>query len=180
MRVKVTGKPGLPDALAELGPWRVRVLIGRNGIISAEKKRESDGCTPTGIYRMMYGFFRPDRVTDPLATPVDRSTPGRHLLWMPMTPNMGWCDAPHNPLYNQFVPVGFPASYERLWRDDQSYDYVIVLDHNSPAQPGFGSAVFVHLWDDHAVHTAGCVAFRKGHLLEMLARGVDEIEIVQG
>ncbi len=179
-RVRVIGKPGLPDALAELGPWRVRVLVGRNGVTPADKKRESDGCTPTGVYRMMYGIYRADRVPDPLANPTDTTVPGRHLVWIPMAPNMGWCDAAHNPLYNQFVPVGFPASHERLWREDASYDYLLVLDHNSPATPGRGSAIFVHVWDDHALHTSGCVAFRKGHLVEMLGRGVNEIEIVQG
>ena len=42
------------------------------------------------------------------------------------------------------VPPGSKA--DRLWRDDQLYDFIIEIDHNTrPRVAGRGSAVFIHV-----------------------------------
>ncbi|MBT4146478.1 MAG: hypothetical protein HOE45_06300 [Gammaproteobacteria bacterium] len=85
----------------------------------------------------------------------------------------GWCDDPSDTAYNKAVMLPYHASAEALWRDDDLYDVLVVLGHNdSPALPGKGSAIFMHvakdLDDKDYLGTEGCVSLRKTHLLELL------------
>jgi L,D-peptidoglycan transpeptidase YkuD (ErfK/YbiS/YcfS/YnhG family) len=134
--------------------------VGRNGIVPAAVKREGDGCTPAGIYAIRHVLYRPDRVAPPLtALPVRR-----------IRPHDGWCDAADHPQYNRLVPRPFPASHEQLWRTDHLYDLIVVLGYNDdPVVPGKGSAIFMHVATADYRGTAGCVALRLDHLLELLA-----------
>jgi len=60
---------------------------------------------------------------------------------------------------------------EDLWRDDHLYDLVVVVGHNDdPPVPGLGSAIFIHLRRDDHGPTAGCVAFARDDLLDLLGR----------
>ena len=125
-----------------------------------------------GRYRVLYGFYRPDRVR---LTEAQK----RHFQWLEITPHLGWCDAPHDPAYNSIVPVGYPASHEVLWREDSAYDWVLVISHNLPAQPNMGSAVFIHQLHRGKVATAGCVALAPMDLEHILTTGFSEIEIIK-
>ena len=61
-------------------------------------------------------------------------------------------------------------SAERLWRDDDVYDLVVVLGHNDdPVIPGAGSAIFLHLARPGYSHTEGCVALARDDLEVLLA-----------
>jgi L,D-peptidoglycan transpeptidase YkuD (ErfK/YbiS/YcfS/YnhG family) len=63
------------------------------------------------------------------------------------------------------------AGHERLWRDESVYDLILVIGHNDdPVRPGLGSAVFVHVAHDDYRPTAGCVAFARDDLVEILAQ----------
>ena len=70
----------------------------------------------------------------------------------------------------------YPASAEKLWRDDRLYDVVVVLRYNElPRMRGRGSAIFMHLAHgcDRAAHykpTAGCIALSGRDLRLVLAR----------
>lgn len=135
------------------------VAIGRGGI--TQNKREGDGATPAGTWRLMGGGYRADRVMPPPA-PIDLRAIGPHDLW---------CDAPEDTLYNHAVRAPYSASHERLRRADPLYDIFIVTDWNWPeASPGKGSAIFVHCWRGPRKPTAGCLAFRPDHLHWILAR----------
>lgn len=128
--------------------------IGRGGITA--QKREGDGATPAGRHRIAGMLFRPDRI-------AARDLP----RWAePIGPGDLWCDAPDHPAYNQLVRAPFAASHERLSRPDPLYDLILITDWNWPtAQPGRGSAIFVHTWRAPRYPTAGCVAFRRDHLI---------------
>ncbi|MCP5405044.1 MAG: hypothetical protein H6922_02335 [Pseudomonadaceae bacterium] len=148
----------------------VDCLIGRSGALPASDKREGDGATPLGRWQVLYGFYRADRVAKPKGK----------LLWTPLTERDGWCDGAGDALYNQWVPVGYGASHEVMWREDAAYDYVVVLSHNQPPVDGMGSAVFLHVWREEATHTAGCVALKAEDLvgvLDELGLG-DAVEVV--
>ncbi|MBL6427520.1 MAG: L,D-transpeptidase family protein [Maritimibacter sp.] len=135
------------------------VAIGRGGI--TQNKREGDGATPAGTWRLMGGGYRADRVMPPPA-PIGLRAIGPHDLW---------CDAPEDTLYNHAVRAPYSASHERLRRADPLYDIFIVTDWNWPeASPGKGSAIFVHCWRGPRKPTAGCLAFRPDHLRWILAR----------
>ena len=161
MQLVVRTQPGQPNATAHWQGQSFPCLVGRNGPIAAELKREGDGHTPQGTWPLVRGLFRPDRVTAPLNPPVP---------WAPLTPSMGWCDAPNDALYNQPCPQGYPASHEALWRDDTAYDYVGVLDYNlHPVVPHAGSAIFLHVWHPGSTVTQGCVALNVNDLTPMLS-----------
>jgi L,D-peptidoglycan transpeptidase YkuD (ErfK/YbiS/YcfS/YnhG family) len=116
-------------------------------------------------------YYRPDRVGRPrTALPIAE-----------ITPALGWCDAPGDANYNRPVPLPYPASHERLWREDHLYDLLLVLGFNdAPRAQRRGSAIFLHLTHPDYRPTEGCVAIAPAammRLLERLALG-DELLIV--
>jgi L,D-peptidoglycan transpeptidase YkuD (ErfK/YbiS/YcfS/YnhG family) len=169
MLLKVYGALGSPVGRAEIGDFNTQVVLGRNGVIATAAKREGDGCTPLGTFKVLYGFYRPDRIK----TPTEQN-----FKWLPLTPALGWCDDPTDPAYNALVPAGYAASHEALWREDTAYDRLLVISHNLPAIAGFGSAVFIHLLHPGKAATAGCVALSVADFDEIVRRGVSEIEIL--
>lgn len=123
--------------------------IGRKGAIRYQNGREGDEKTPKGQYVMRFGLYRGDRVP----------TPKSRLNFRPLRDDDGWCDAKDDPAYNRFIRLPYPASHERLWREDGAYDLIIVMSHNdSPPLSGLGSAVFIHVTPPDDRNTLGCVA----------------------
>ncbi len=162
MDLLVTALAGSTEGRLVGGDFACPVVLGKNGVISATHKREGDGCTPLGRYKILYGCYRPDRVHAPLHN---------GLPWLPLTPNLGWCDAPEDAAYNTIVPVGYGVSHEALWREDSAYDRLLVIGHNLPAVPHMGSAVFIHQLHPGKAYTAGCVALAADDFTAMLALG---------
>ena len=55
--------------------------------------------------------------------------------------------------------------YEKLFRQDHKYDYLIVINYNiKRTHPNKGSAIFIHLTKNYNP-TAGCVALKKKDFL---------------
>ena len=137
----------------------VRCAIGRGGI--RQDKREGDRATPGGAFRLLGGFFRPDRVL--------RKAWGSPMR--PARPSDGWCDDPGSALYNRRVVVPCRASHEKLWRADRLYDLVIILDYNiHPRRKNRGSAIFLHCARADFAPTSGCIALRLDDLRRLLPR----------
>jgi L,D-peptidoglycan transpeptidase YkuD (ErfK/YbiS/YcfS/YnhG family) len=160
-----------PDGHIDLNGRRVRCALGKAGLIAAADKREGDNRSPVGVWAIRRVLYRPDVYPD---------GPTTALPITPMAPDDGWCDAPDDPAYNQSVRLPYPASVERLWRDDAVYDLVGILAHNDdPPIPGLGSAIFLHLARDGYPGTEGCVALARGDLEALLtiAKPGDAIEI---
>lgn len=141
--------------------WRggqVPCTLGRAGVRQA--KREGDGASPAGCFAFRRVLYRPDR----LAPPVTR------LPCAAIDPDDGWCDAPADPAYNRQIRLPYPASAERLWRDDRVYDIIVVLGHNDdPVVAGAGSAIFLHLAREDGGPTEGCVGLARAAMIELLA-----------
>jgi L,D-peptidoglycan transpeptidase YkuD (ErfK/YbiS/YcfS/YnhG family) len=160
-----------PDGQIELNGRTVRCALGTAGVIAAADKREGDNRSPVGVWMIRQVLYRPD---------VYPNGPTTALPVAAMAPDDGWCDAPGDPAYNRPVKLPYPASAERLWRDDAVYDLVGVLAHNDdPPVPGLGSAIFLHLAREDYSGTEGCVALARGDLEALLAiaRPGDAIEI---
>lgn len=139
----------------------IRCALGRGGVIEADRKREGDGATPLGTWSLRRVLWRPDRLESPATV----------LPAEPIRPDDGWCDDPADPAYNRPVTHPYPASAERMWRDDELYDVVVVLAHNDdPPVPGLGSAIFLHCAKPGWPTTEGCVALRREDLLAVLAQ----------
>ena len=59
-------------------------------------------------------------------------------------------------------------SAEHLYRDDDIYDIVCVLNYTtSPVIPGRGSAIFLHIAKPGFLGTEGCIAIEKEPLIEI-------------
>lgn len=138
----------------------IPITIGRNGFCLTQNKQEGDGKTPIIDLEPVALFYRPDRVRC-IKT---------FLPTFPIYKNDGWCDAPLDREYNQYVHLPFRASAENLYRQDHRYDYILVTNYNFPdAQPYKGSAIFIHIMHEDKTPTAGCIGFRADDLKRIIA-----------
>jgi L,D-peptidoglycan transpeptidase YkuD (ErfK/YbiS/YcfS/YnhG family) len=157
----------------DLGPRKAACALGKGGLKPAADKREGDGAAPIGIWPIRRLLYRPDKGQPPITA----------LETAPIGPDDGWCDAPGDPAYNRPVTLPYPASAERMWRDDGLYDLVVVLGHNDdpPVSP-LGSCIFLHLAKPNYAPTEGCVALSRADMEDFLARAQpgDALEIKQG
>ncbi len=142
------------------GTNQVSCALGRGGVTGAEDKREGDGASPIGTWTIRRFLYRADRL----------QKPNTKLPLTAIQPHDGWCDASHDPSYNQAVTLPYPASCENLWREDGVYDLVGILGHNDdPVVPDRGSAIFLHLARPGYLPTEGCIALSLEHMLEVMA-----------
>jgi L,D-peptidoglycan transpeptidase YkuD (ErfK/YbiS/YcfS/YnhG family) len=166
----VRRKPGHPTrGWLMAGPLALPVALGRGGIKA--NKREGDGGTPRGTFRLRRLWWRADRVPRPLT----------HLPVRPITGADGWCEDPGDRRYNQPIRLATGQPGDRLKRDDRLYDFIIEIDHNTrPRISGRGSAVFVHVARPGFAPTAGCVALKPDALRRLIARVGPNTKIVIG
>lgn len=158
------------DGQLTLNGRKVPCAIGRGGMIAAADKREGDGASPIGLWPIRRFVYRADRLAQPIT----------QLPISPIRPENGWCDTPHDRLYNQPVTLPYPVSAEQMWREDHVYDLVGILGHNDdPPIAGMGSAIFLHLARDGFTPTEGCIALGIEDMLELmrLAQPGSAIEI---
>ena len=133
--------------------------IGKNGVSS--HKKEGDGCTPVGEYSLGSIYFRRDRLV----------LPNTELSKVIINQNTGWCDDIHSDDYNQPITFPFKYSAERLYREDNIYDIICVINYNfEPVIKGKGSAIFMHIAKDNYSGTEGCVALRQDDLIKILSQ----------
>ena len=136
-----------------VGNFNFKCCIGKNGV--KKHKVEGDDSTPKGIFRIGTLYYRKDRVVKPttnLKTKVIKS-------------NIGWCNDSINKFYNKEIKVQKKIRYEKLYRKDHKYDYLIVINYNiKKILPGKGSAIFIHLTKNY-YPTAGCIALKKKDFL---------------
>jgi L,D-peptidoglycan transpeptidase YkuD (ErfK/YbiS/YcfS/YnhG family) len=139
----------------------IACALGRSGL--TQVKREGDGASPRGRFRLRGGAYRPDKFG---------TRPATALPLRPTRPGDGWCDDAGDRRYNR--PIALPApgiSAERLWREDGLYDLVIDLDYNrGPIRRGRGSAIFLHVAREGYAPTEGCVALKRADLARLLRR----------
>jgi L,D-peptidoglycan transpeptidase YkuD (ErfK/YbiS/YcfS/YnhG family) len=132
--------------------------LGKSGI--AARKREGDGATPRGTFRMVTLLERPDR-GQVMASQLPRRIIRR---------NDGWCDDQRDRNYNRPVRLPYGGGHEKLSRQDCAYDALVILDCNlHPRKRGAGSAIFFHLIREGATFTEGCVAVSARDMRAILA-----------
>jgi L,D-peptidoglycan transpeptidase YkuD (ErfK/YbiS/YcfS/YnhG family) len=137
----------------------IPVVLGRAGI--AADKREGDGATPRGRFRLTRLWWRPDRLP----------RPGTRLPVRRIDQALAWCEDPTDRRYNRPFRRSANEPGDRLWREDRLYDLVIELSHNTrPRVAGRGSAVFVHVARPDRSGTAGCVALDAKDLRRLIGR----------
>ncbi len=159
-RLAVRRKPAQPTrGVLRAGLLALPVALGRGGIKA--NKREGDGATPRGCFRLKRLWWRADRHPRPVTMlPIRR-----------IAPDDGWCEDPADRHYNRPVKVPPGSQADRLARIDPLYDFIIEIDHNTrPRVAGRGSAVFIHVARPGFAPTAGCVALTMPSLRRLIAR----------
>ena len=82
---------------------------------------------------------------------------------------MGWCDDPKSKQYNKLIKLPNKYKHEKLYRKDNIYDLVIVLNYNlKPIIKNKGSAIFIHISRKDYQPTKGCIGLAKKNLLELI------------
>ena len=133
----------------EVDEFQFRCSIGKNGTI--RKKEEGDLKTPKGLFKLKEVFYRSDRT----------KSKKFKIKSTKITKSMGWCDDIESKYYNKLINVKQKCRHEKLYRKDNKYDYLIVLDYNlKKTIRGKGSAIFLHLTKNYKP-TAGCIAINK-------------------
>lgn len=158
VHIQVHKQPGTRTrGILKAGHTTIPVALGRGGILT--NKREGDGGTPRGSFRLKRLWWRRDRIARPrTALPVRA-----------IRPTDAWSEDPADRRYNRPVHRQPGEPGDRLMRADDLYDLIIEIDHNDrPRVAGRGSAVFIHIARDGFKPTAGCVALRRNDLLRLL------------
>jgi L,D-peptidoglycan transpeptidase YkuD (ErfK/YbiS/YcfS/YnhG family) len=154
----------------------VPVAIGRSGSAwgiglhpaqSGARKREGDGRSPAGVFRVGEAFgYAPSLATA--------------LHYAAMRESDYCVDVSGSPYYNRIVDarvVGEGAvagSTEPMRRDlhangDQRYKLGFVIEHNPAGGSQGGSCIFAHLWRAPGEPTSGCTAMTEPVMRELLA-----------
>ena len=97
---------------------KVKCAIGKRGI--GKKQKEGDQITPRGTFRIKNILYRKDKIN--YFSSVIKKTP--------IKKNMGWCDDPKSKDYNKLIKYPFNYKSEKLYRSNNIYDIILVLDFN--------------------------------------------------
>jgi L,D-peptidoglycan transpeptidase YkuD (ErfK/YbiS/YcfS/YnhG family) len=138
---------------------KLKCAFGRGGI--KKKKIEGDNITPKGIYKILNIYCRSDRI---------KKISSKFQI-LKIKKNMGWCNDPKSKKYNQLIKIPYKYHYEKLYRKDNIYDLILVLNYNiKPIVKNKGSAIFIHIAKKNYEKTAGCIVLKKKNLIKLIER----------
>ena len=139
--------------------YRIKCAIGKRGI--GNKRKEGDKITPKGKFKITTILYRGDRVSHFKSK----------ITSILIKKNMGWCDDPKSKKYNKLIKFPFKHSAERLFRRDNTYDIILVLNYNlRPIVKNKGSAIFIHVAKKNFQSTLGCIAVSKNNLKKIIKK----------
>jgi L,D-peptidoglycan transpeptidase YkuD (ErfK/YbiS/YcfS/YnhG family) len=123
------------------------------GVDRDPRKREGDGRAPAGIFQ--------------LNTCMGVASAKQALLiHFPYQQITAATDAVYDPrslYYNRVVDRDTVdradwSAAEQMLRPDGLYRWIVVVEHNWKPYSGFGSCIFLHLWQGQGIPTIGCTA----------------------
>ena len=136
---------------------KVKCAIGKRGI--GKKQKEGDEITPRGTFRIKNILYRKDKINN-LRSIIKKT---------PIEKNMGWCDDPKSKDYNKLIKYPFNYTSEKLYKSDNIYDIILVLNFNMhPIKKNKGSAIFIHISNNNYSTTKGCIAIKKKELIKLI------------
>ena len=136
---------------------RIRVHVGKHGMawgrglqpqMAGLAKREGDGRTPAGIFRVgsLFGYAA--------QAPASAS---HKFSYTHIGVGSSCVEDPRSPLYNQLINTGGPGS--PMVRADGAFRLGFVIEQNTPeVTPGAGSCVFFHVQRGPWLPTSGCTS----------------------
>lgn len=136
---------------------KIKATIGKNGFADSGMKKEGDGKTPTGAFKLGTAFGYDNHINTKM--PYRQSTE-----------NDFWIDDVNSDKYNTWITGQTDSkSFERMKRKDHLYKYGIVIEYNTnPIVKGNGSAIFMHVWRAPGKKTAGCIAMSEDDIVKIL------------
>jgi L,D-peptidoglycan transpeptidase YkuD (ErfK/YbiS/YcfS/YnhG family) len=159
--------------------WRpfgtaIPVNVGRSGlgwgrglhasVQSGPQKREGDGRSPAGVFRLSSAFGSAEGLPPRSAgLPYVKALPSSYCV-----------EDTRSPYYNQIVDAlrVTRSSWERwseLRRPDGLFDWAVIVEQNAPDVKKFaGSCVFLHIWRGARRPTSGCTSMPKAELEEVV------------
>lgn len=136
---------------------KYRCAIGKAGI--KKKQKEGDNITPKGTFKITRVYYRSDKVKN-ISTSIKK---------IKIKKNMGWCNDSKSPFYNREIKLPSKFSFEKLYRNDNLYDLLAVLNYNTePTKKNKGSAIFIHIAKKRFKPTAGCIALQEKDLMNLM------------
>jgi L,D-peptidoglycan transpeptidase YkuD (ErfK/YbiS/YcfS/YnhG family) len=138
---------------------KFRCALGKAGV--KRKKIEGDNITPIGTFRINNIYYRRDHIKKIFSK----------FKLIEIKKNMGWCNDPKSKQYNQLIRLPNKYKHEKLYRKDNIYDLILVLNYNTrPILKNKGSAIFIHVATKNYKKTAGCIALKKKHLINLVEK----------
>ena len=138
---------------------KFRCALGKAGV--KRKKIEGDNITPIGTFRINNIYYRRDHIKKIFSK----------FKLIEIKKNMGWCNDPKSKQYNQLIRLPDKYKHEKLYRKDNIYDLILVLNYNTrPILKNKGSAIFIHVATKNYKKTAGCIALKKKHLINLVEK----------
>ena len=131
--------------------------FGYKGLATASGKREGDGKTPMGQYRIPFAFGTKAK---PKGTKIEYRRADR---------NDQWCARSGSRHYNTWMSApnrSCPAKHAEVFSKIPQYSHVAVVDYNSARKAGRGSAIFVHKHGKGS--TAGCVSVTEKQMVTLI------------
>tara|TARA_B100000161_G_scaffold42300_1_gene25930 strand:- start:721 stop:1221 length:501 start_codon:yes stop_codon:yes gene_type:complete len=139
--------------------YKVKCALGKRGI--AFKRKEGDFVTPKGKYKIKYILYRKDRI----------KKINSKIKKIAIKKNMGWCNDSKSKNYNKLIKLPSVYNFEKLFKNNNTYDILIVLDYNmNPTIKNKGSAIFIHVAKKNYKKTEGCIALKKNDLLKIIKK----------
>ncbi len=157
------------------GEWKqigntIPVTLGRSGLAwgtglhkpqSGQQKKEGDGKSPAGIFRLtnIFGYAAPDSVNF-------------QMPYLHANKALECVDDSNSKFYNQFVDN---QAVEKDWNSsefmrmqDHQYQWGLLVEHNAGAVPMGGSCIFLHIWKAPGASTSGCTAMKEEDMMELI------------
>jgi L,D-peptidoglycan transpeptidase YkuD (ErfK/YbiS/YcfS/YnhG family) len=136
---------------------KFRCALGKGGV--KKKEKEGDNITPKGTFKILNIYYRADRIKK-LKLFIKK---------IKIKKNMGWCDDPKSQYYNKQIRLPSRFSHEKLYRNDNLYDLIAVINYNiKPIIKNKGSAIFLHIAKKNYEPTKGCIAIKKRNFLLLI------------
>lgn len=158
-----------------VSPWQAAsgpqpAMLGNQGVAWADSYQsyagqgepiqvEGDNRSPAGVFALgqTFGF---DNQSHPLHISLQRD---RHIC----------VDDLASPYYNQIVSrdQAGPGVHAEEMRDIPTYKRGIVIDLPTDREKRTGSCIFLHIWNDAAVGTGGCIGLPENSVEELQTWG---------
>jgi L,D-peptidoglycan transpeptidase YkuD (ErfK/YbiS/YcfS/YnhG family) len=162
----IAARPSFPCVVGKSGlGWGIG--LHGTGVLGEPRKKEGDGRAPAGIFRL----------SSCLGIAALQKAGMHQFPYRQITETTEAVYDLRSLYYNRVVDRKTVArvdwsSAEQMLRPDGLYRWVVIVEHNWKPYPGFGSCIFLHLWQRPGVPTIGCTAMSLDNL-EFLIHWLD-------